>query len=278
MTTIVDAPHRTAVPSSARQSFPNLLRAEWIGFWSLRGNVASLIIGAVLAIALSVGFSAFWGFATTRPDEALPSDAAPPLISMALNGFVVLQAVAVLLGVSAFAKEHSTGSLRTQLAAAPDRIGMLGAKAAVGGAVTFVWTVAVTLVCAAGVAVMYGIFDLPVSFEAPLTEVALPILGTAVFVALSGILAVAVAALLRSETWAVTLVLLFLLLLPTVLLSLPFEWAPPTAELLMGQTGQTLLTAHEAFDAEILKDIAITVAWPVLALLAAMAVVRRRDA
>jgi len=277
MTTIA-APHRTAVPSSARQSFPNLLHAEWIGFRSLRGNTVSLLVGAVLAVAMSVGFAAIWGASATTPESGLPADAAPPLISLALNGLVILQAVAVLLGVAAFAKEHATGSLRTQLAAAPNRIGMVGAKAVVGGAVAFAWTVAVVLVCAAGVAVMYGIFDLPFSIDAPLTELVLPILGAAVLVALSGVLGLAVAALLRSETWAVTLVLLFLFLLPTVLLSLPFDWAPPIGELLMGDTGQTLVTVHETFEPEILKDIALTVAWPAASLIAAMGVVQRRDA
>ncbi|GGH44611.1 ABC transporter permease subunit [Microbacterium album] len=276
---------RTATPRRATFSeaapavtFARLARAEWIGLWSLRGTSVALAIGALLTIASAVGFAAMWGFASTRPDSPLPAEAAPPLVAMALNGIVIVQVVGVLLGVSAFAKEHSTGSLRSQLAAAPRRRGLLGAKALVVGAVSLVWSIVVLAVGLAGVALVYAAFDLPPRTGDVFTGLLLPLAGGAVLVGLSAVLGVAVGALLRSETWGMTLVLLFLLLLPGVLLTLPFDWANRIGETLMGHTGAALYTPHESVDPAVLGDIALTLAWPAVALAAALVVVARRDA
>ncbi|WOF23009.1 hypothetical protein N8K70_16685 [Microbacterium betulae] len=277
MTSLTASPRRAVSVADARITFPHLVHAEWVSLWSLRGNVVSLVLGALFAILAAVGFSVIWGFATQRAEEPLPVEVAPPLMDMALNGVVIVQIVAVLIGVGAFAKEHSTGSLRTQLAAAPRRVGVLGAKATVVGLVTAVWAALVFVVSAIGVAIVYTAFDFPVAFDSPLTQIAIPVLGAAVLVALSAVLGLGVAALLRSETWAVSLVLVFLLILPTVFLSLPFEWALHVAELLMGQTGSALYTVHESVDGTVVRDIALTFAWPAAALVAGMAVVRRRD-
>lgn len=271
MTAIVAAPRRTASLGAPRLTFSHLVHAEWIGLTSLRGTIATLIVGTVLVLAVSVGMTALMLAVSD-------AEAAPPALMMTLGAATVAQIIAVLVGVSVFAKEHSTGSLRTQLAAAPRRIAMLGAKAVVVAASTFAWSLAALLLSYAGVVAVGAVWGVEPAFDDALTAILLPIAGAALFTALVGVLSLGVAALLRSETWSVTLVLVFLLVVPTVLLTLPFEWAPTVHDALMAPAGEALTTAHAEIDGEVARDIAIAFAWPIAALAAGMAVVRRRDA
>lgn len=272
--TTATAPRRAASLGTPRLSFSHLMRAEWISLRSLRATTISLLIGGVLSLLIAVGFSLM--LAAMARDQGAGLAAMPSADTMGTNAVLITQLVAVVIGVAAYAKEHATGSLRTQLAAAPRRVSMLGAKAAVVALAMFVWSAIVLALSLVGVAVVYAAFDFPLQLSA--ARVVVPILGGAALVALSGILGLGVGALLRSENWSVTVVLVFLLLVPTVLMSLPFEWAPQVADLLMGETGSALYTVPAAFDADVVRDILLTIAWPAAALIAGMAVVRRRDA
>ncbi|GAA3670762.1 ABC transporter permease subunit [Microbacterium marinilacus] len=271
-------PRRAASGSTAALTFGHLVRAEAIGLRSLRGTAVTLIVGTAFTVLLTVGVSLMFGFATARPDEPLPADAVPPMSGMVLNGIAVLQTVAVLLGVSIFAKEHSTGALRTHLSVAPRRVAVVGAKAVVVSITVFLWGLLTLLVATAGVVAVYSGFGLDASLDDALRILVLPLLGGALLAALCGVLGLGVAALLRSETWSVTLVLLFLLLLPSVLMSLPFEWAPRIAELLMGPAGAALHTPHDAIDGTVVRDIVLAFAWPAAAVAAGAVAVSRRDA
>jgi ABC-2 type transport system permease protein len=274
MTTATAAPRRAATLGAPRLTFSHLMRAEWISLRSLRATTISLLIGGVLSLLIAVGFSIM--IAAMTRDQGAGLGGMPAADTMGTNAVLITQLVAVVIGVAAYAKEHATGSLRTQLAAAPRRISMLGAKAAVVALAMFVWSAIILALSFAGVAIVYTAFDFPLELSA--ARVVVPILGGAALVALSAILGLGVGALLRSENWSVTVVLVFLLFVPTVLLTLPFEWAPRIAELLMGETGSALYTVPAAFDADVVRDILLTIAWPAAALIAGMAVVRRRDA
>lgn len=272
MTAIAAAPRRTASLDAPRLTFSRLVRAEWIGLTSLRGTIASLVVGTVLVLAVSVGMTAL--LLAVNGDPA----GAPPALMMTLGAATVAQIIAVLVGVGVFAKEHATGSLRTQLAAAPRRVATVGAKAVVVAVSTFAWSLASLLLSFAGVVAVGAVWGVEPALDDALTAILLPIVGAALFTALVGVLSLGVAALLRSETWSVTLVLVFLLVLPTVLLTLPFEWAPTIHDALMAPAGDALMTPNADVDGETVRDIAIAFVWPIAALVAGMAVVRRRDA
>ncbi|GAA4771815.1 hypothetical protein [Microbacterium gilvum] len=274
MSTATAAPRRLAPSVGApRLTFAHLVRAEWIALSSLRGSIVTLIVGSALVVLASVGLTAMM-LALTDAAEGM----APPALTMTLNGAAVAQIVAVLVGVSVFAKEHATGSLRTQLAAAPRRAATIGAKAVVVGVASFAWSLAALAVSFAGVVAVSAAAGAEVPFDDALTQIALPIAGAAFFVALVGVFSLGMAVLLRSETWSVTLVLVFLLMIPTVLLTLPFEWAPTVAEYLLGSAGEVFSTAHAEITGEVVRDAVVAIAWPAAALVAGMAVLSRRDA
>lgn len=274
MTTVTTPPRRAASLGTPRLTFGHLVRAEWIGLRSLRATTVLIVVGTVLGLAVSIGMAVLL---LSLAGSAHPAGSAQPALGTALAASSMTQLIAVILGVSAYAKEHASGSLRAQLSVAPRRTAVLGAKAVVIGLSTFVWSLAVLLLALLGVLAVDVAWGVDPALGG-VAEVFLPLLGSALFGALVGVLSLGVAAILRSESWSVTAVLVFLLVLPTVLLTLPFEWAPTVYDVLMTPAGEAFSTVHAQVDGEVLKDMAIAIAWPAAALIAGMAVMRRRDA
>lgn len=276
LTSHADAPVRfRSSQSHARLSFGALISSQWITLRSLRGTIASLIVGA----ALTVGFAATFALLLALSNQLSEGEMGMPGLGMVgLNTVIVAVAVAVLVAVAHYAKERSTGALRTTLAAAPRRVGVIGAKAVVIAVSTFAAAVVTLALSVAAVAVVYISFGHELAVSSFLDELLLPVLGGAVYVTATALFALGVAVLLRSETWSVMLVLMVILVLPIVFQVLPFEWAPTVGELLLPSAGQALPLPFDGFSAELVRNVVVTLAWPAAALVAGMAVERSRDA
>jgi len=272
------APVTRAPVAGSRLSFAGLLKAEWISLTSLRGTHLSIWIGAALGFGLTAGMAVMWGLATSRPDSPLPVEAVPSLPMVVVNGYIVAIAVAIVLGAAAYAKEHATGSLRTQLAAAPRRVPTLAAKAIVVGATLFAFAVVGFALCLAACAAIFSAFDLPVALDDPLVDVLLPLLGLGLGAALTSTFALGVAAMLRSETWAITLTIVFVFVFPTLLISLPWQWAADAAEYVFGTTVQALPDLSAGVTGDYLRDVVLSIAWAAAAFVGGAIVMNRRDA
>lgn len=261
--------------SDARITFGTLIRSQWITLRSLRGTTVSLIIGAALTIAFAAGFAMLLALSNQLSADEMPM---PDVTLLGLNTVVVAVAVAVLVAVAHYAKERSTGALRTTLAAAPRRVGILGAKAVVITVSTYVAAAITLALSIAAVSLVYLAFGYEVAVGSFVGDLLLPVLGGALYVTAAAVFALGIAVLLRSETWSVMVVLMVILVLPIVFQMLPFDWAPTVGELLLSNAGQSLLFPFEGFSGELLRNLGVTVAWPVVALVAGMAVERTRDA
>jgi ABC-2 type transport system permease protein len=103
--------------------FAHAARMEWIKLRSLRSTwwTLAVTIAAAAAIAVAVG--------------ANTEDAAADLTNNALAGISVGLLLTGILGVLTATSEHSSGTIRSTLAAIPNRPLVLAAKAAVLGAV-----------------------------------------------------------------------------------------------------------------------------------------------
>lgn len=266
---------RRTASSGSHLTFWNLVRSQWIALSSLRGSIFALIFGIVATAGLATAFTVMislsheWsGGETVLPD----------LTAMGMNTVTIAICVAVVVAVSHYAKEHTTGAHRTVLAAAPRRGSLIGAKAVVIGASTFVGSVVALAVSFAGASIVYGAFGNTQLSGSFLDGVVLPIVGGAFYATACAVFALAVSVLLRSETWSILLVLIYLLMLPTVLMMLPFEWAPTVADYLLSTSGESLTAAFTGIDSALLTDLALTIAWPAATLALAIGVERSRDA
>lgn len=195
-----------------------------------------------------------------------------------LSGVVVGLAAVVALAVLVITSEFRRAMIRTTFAATPHRGRVLAAKALVVGGVTF----------AAGLVAAFGAFllTMPVLrakglMTPPLSEgpVLRALVGTAALLAAVAVLSLAVAAIVRRSAPAITIVLLALLVPQFIATGLPLSSAmwlqrlTPAAGFAAQQTLHRYDTALGPW-----AGLGVLAAYAALALVAAIWLVRRRDA
>lgn len=254
-------------------TFGGVLHSEWIKFWTLRSTYWAL--GA--AFVLSVGISLLAALAIgsiTGPEELAMNVTVGQLGTF---GLYLTQLVFGVLGAIFITGEYSTGMIRSTFAAVPARLPALFAKAVVLFTTTFVVGLAIIVAATVTGAMTFASMDRPVEFTEFGTEVALPILGGALFLALLSVFALAVGAIVRAGAGAIAIVLGLLLVVPMVLGAIPVEWVQDVSEYLLASSGPGLAAA-QAIDADFWRDLLVTIAWPAVAMVGAAAVVTGRDA
>jgi ABC-2 type transport system permease protein len=211
-TTALDAHARP----SARVTFANIMRSEWIKFRSVRSLRLTLIGGLVALIVFGLIFSGIGADgATARPG----ADAVTEPLSISLFGMFPAQLVIGILGALIVVGEYSTGQIRSTFAAVPHRLSVLWAKAAVTGAVVFATgLVAIAITFTAGQEIL-GLDGPSVGF----TDAGVPraLLGAAGSLAIIAIMGVALGFIVRRTAGAVGILLGTLFLAPTLVGLLP---------------------------------------------------------
>ncbi|MCU1479232.1 MAG: transporter permease [Subtercola sp.] len=276
MTTIASAPagHVHHAAQDVHLSVAGILRSEWIKLRTLRSTLwvyAIMIILQVgfglLVVSISVGQAGFEQNAEARAGSSLATLGA-------VSGIGFTQLVVSVLGVLVIAGEYSTGQIRSSLVAVPKRLPVLWAKIVVFGVVTFVVsfvgvliTYLVTAPILAGAGISSSLFD---------NGVFLTLVGAAGYLALLGILALVIGAVLRNTAGGIATALGLLLVLPVVLTLIPADWANSLADWLPGTAGRDIYSSGGVF--EWWQGLLILVGWIVVIGAAAATLLRRRDA
>ena len=227
-----------------RQVHPHpqdVVRAEVTKFRSVRSSYWSIAAAAVITIglaALSANSSA-GSFSTLSP----PEQAAFDPTSDSLVGLLLGQLALGVLGVLAITSEYSTGYIRTSLAAVPQRLTFLTAKASVVGSVSL----------AAGLAISFSSFgigqaifsqhDLGASLGDP--GVARAVMGGGVYVAVIALVGLGLGAVIK-HTAATTVALVGLVFVAPLLMdALPASW-DAVNNWTLPAAGQALATAGDS--------------------------------
>ncbi|MFE4962993.1 ABC transporter permease subunit [Streptomyces sp. NPDC056660] len=234
--------------------FQPVLHAEWIKIRTLRS-----LVGGLCAVPLAT--TVFSGL------TAAGSPGSDPLFS-AFAGVSVGQIAAVTFGATAVSSEFQGGALRLTLSAVPDRRRWFAAKAA-----------AIALPVLA-VGLVTGLVTLVLGksllgADGPTWSEGLRgALGCGVYLTLMALLAAGLAAVLRSGTATLGILIPFLLIVSFVVGDL----AAGGADLLPDRAGQAVL--HSAPEGALgpWTGLAVTALWTAGALLAGARCVRRRDA
>lgn len=214
MTTPAPAPHQQPPQDSYYVSpipvtdahLGHAIASEWTKIRSVRstlwtlGVMIVLVVGIGLLVAVTIRASSD-GLGSTQP------------LSMGFFGVLLGSMCVITLGVLTVASEYGTGMIRTTLTACPSRSRVLGAKGIVFFLLSFViLLVTTTLVAVLQYTMLSGIGDrAPDSGDWLRATV-----GVSLYVALLGLLALAVGSLIRHSAGAIT-VMLGVLLLPLVL-------------------------------------------------------------
>ncbi len=216
--------------------FAAACRSEWIKFRSLQSNRAALggaalltvSIGALLAMATSGHFHD--GLAAGRPWDPT---------SVSLMGVGVAELALAVLGVMMVSAEYPTGLIWVTLAAVPRKGRLLAAKTAVFGVIGLVVGGLLSLVS-------FAVGQAVIASSAPTASLAGPgvlraVAGTALFLAVIGMLGVAVGALVRSTTGGVAVMVAVIFVLPAAGQVLPSSWRDPMLKFWPTQAGGQML-------------------------------------
>ncbi|MFD4656941.1 ABC transporter permease [Kitasatospora sp. NPDC058444] len=278
------APSPMPAPGGVRPARPaykvtalRVLRSEWAKLWSLRSTWITL--GLALLFLVAFGLIAAYQF-KSRMTSGRPMErdfAGASTLSLSLFGTNFAQLALGVLGVLVAAGEYSTGMIRSTLAAVPRRLPVLWSKAAVYGVIALVLgTVGVFAVFVADSGVLSGT---RVAMTLSDAGVVRGLLGAGLYLALVGVIGVALGALLRSVAGGIAVLVATLMLVPGLTSLLPSSWQSHLSPYLPSHAGEAMFALHH--DSTTLSPtvgLAVFLGWMVLALGAAAVRLVRTDA
>jgi hypothetical protein len=229
-----------------RVSLPRVIRSEWIKFWSLRSSLITLAAAAVVFVGiglLAASVAGRGGFAQGGPGGPGGGQLDPTGLSLAASN--VVQLIFGTLGVLFMATEYTTGMIRSTLAAVPQRLPMLVAKIAVFVGVVGVLSEVVSFAAFLGGQAIIGSGGASLSDPGVLRAV----IGTGAYLTGSGLLGLALGALLRSTAAAVSTLFAVMFLLPGLsAILLPDSWNEHITRYLPSEAGGAFTAVHQAAD------------------------------
>ncbi|MGW0468044.1 ABC transporter permease subunit [Streptomyces sp. NPDC003027] len=185
-----------------RAHLGDALASEWTKIRSVRSTVWTLGVMVVLMLGIGLGVAAIVAASSEHPQGE-------SALGFGFFGVLLGSICVITLGVLTIASEYGTGMIRTTLTACPSRARVLTAKAIVFFLLVFtVTTVTATVVAMAQVAMVDAV-------EPAGAEWLRATVGAGLFVALLGLLALAVGSIVRHSAGAIT-IMIGVLLLPLV--------------------------------------------------------------
>ncbi|MEU8607662.1 ABC transporter permease [Actinoplanes sp. NPDC048791] len=232
-----------AAVSNLKVTQGRVIRSEWIKFWSLRSTLITLATAVALLIGIGLLASSMLNSGATGPGPE-PGELGP--VDASLAGITFAQLAFGTLGVLFMASEYSTGMIRSSLTAVPKRLPVLWAKIAVFAAVVFVIGLAASAVAFTGGQALIG--DGAASWSD--AGVVRAVVGSAVILAGSGVLGLALGALLRSTPAAISTLFGAMFLLSGVAqLLLPESWRDNVVQYLPSDAGSAFTSVSQGADA-----------------------------
>jgi ABC-2 type transport system permease protein len=204
-------------PRAGRAGFGGALRSEFTKIRSVRSTYWTLL--AMTAVTIGIGALACVGAVSQAGDVRGPSFDAT---QRSLVGLILGQLIIVVLGALTVTSEYSTGMIRTSLTVQPRRGTVLAAKGVVFTAVALVTgLVASFLSFFIGQAILSG-KHLDASLGDP--GVLRAVIGGGLFLAVGGMLAFGLGALLRHTAAAISACIGLLFVLFVLVNFLPSSW------------------------------------------------------
>ncbi len=267
--------------STDRQAPPRsigVLLAATRSEWTKMRSVRSTIWTVVAAIALAVGFGSLVTVSQVNDWESLsPGEQArfdPAWLS--LSGLFLAQLAMGVLGVLMITSEYATGQIRSTLAATPQRLTMLAAKASAFVAVVVVAGFVTTCVSFVTGQAIFSTKGLDVSIGDP--GVARAVVGGALYLTTVGLLGLGIGTIVRRTAGAITTLVALLLVVPIVSGFLPASWNHNVGKYLPAGAGMAIINVvPEPGSLAPWSGLAVFVGYAAAALVLGGALLRRLD-
>jgi ABC-type transport system involved in multi-copper enzyme maturation permease subunit len=265
-------------PEARKPGFGRLMLSEWTKIRSVRSTVWALLLLVILDLGFTALFTGVtagqWDRADASARATVRADPAGTILS---SGVIFSQLTVCVLGVMVIASEYSTGMIRASLLAVPRRLPLLAAKAAVFTLLIFVLATAVSFGSFfVGASILHS--KAPVALADP--GVLRAVVGCGLYLAMLGLFALALGAIIRHTAAGITGVIGFVLVLAPLATLLPgsigkhvHAYLPSEAGHLIGQTRQgpnDLLTPWQGYG--------VFAIWTAVLLVIAAVLLKRRDA
>src|SRR5215471_8093962 len=271
------APGAPGAPGALGPAIPSwpvrardVLTFEWIKLRSVRSNVWTLLIAAVVTL----GVTAIVAQSLASAPASGQRNPIDPLASSFL-GFAEYTVLPVtVLSVLVFTSEYASGLIRSTFAAVPRRLAVLAAKAAVTGAAAFSVGVLLALACFFLTQAIVSSSHGGLSFSHPGVPGAVLVAGFAL--AVSAV--VGVGAIIRHTAGAIAAAVIVVYLLAVLCLVLPAPWNTRLGRFTLPFAAYQAVSLHPK--AGLLSpglSVLVLVAWPAVTLLVAGALIVRRD-
>ncbi|WP_331767072.1 ABC transporter permease subunit [Embleya sp. NBC_00896] len=260
---------------SGKVTFVRVLNAEWIKLRSLRSTFWVLVTAVFVVIALGLLITS--GTVNRWPSMSADEKSRFSAPNASLTGLYLAQLAIGVLGVLVVTGEYATGSIRATMSAVPHRLPVLWAKTLVFGAVTFALMLGTCLIAFLSGQAVLAREHIGVSLGDP--GVPRVVVGVAVYLAVTGVLAIGIGAIVRTAAGGIAIVFGLLLVLPEIARALPASWQDHISKYLPSEAGQALSRWHPEADAlSPGMGITVFVLYAAVTLAVAAVLLRRRDA
>ena len=269
---------RSSPPGRFRPLAWDLARSEWVKLSTVRSTYWTLLLTAIamagFGTLLTVAYARHYSTTSAAAQHAFDPAA------YSLSGFFLAQLAIGVLGVVIITSEYTTGSIRSTFAAAPQRVPVLAAKAAV-----FTAAAAATGIVSSFAAFFLGQATLAgkgIGTHLGGPGVLRSVLGTGLYLAVLGLLALGLGALIRRTAGAIAAVVGLIVILPVLVQGLPASWQTVITRYLPSVAGQAIIGRTKfAPSGPLLSPwtgFALFCAYALAILTAAAITVNRRDA
>jgi ABC-2 type transport system permease protein len=214
--TTITVPAAAVVRQPAEPTYPRVLRATTRAEWTKMRSVRSTMWTLLAAVGLSVGFGALVSASQINSwdtlDPAVKASFDPTAFS--LSGLFLAQIAVGVLGVLLITSEYATGQIRATLAATPQRLTVLTAKATTFVAVVF----GIGLVSSFGAfyvgQAIFSAKGVGASINDP--DVLRAVIGGALYLPAVGLLGLGLGTILRRTAGAISALVGLLVVIPIV--------------------------------------------------------------
>ncbi|HEY5104597.1 MAG TPA: ABC transporter permease [Acidimicrobiales bacterium] len=214
----------------------SVIRSEWLKFRTVRSSITGVLVTFVLTIGLGALVTsllrAHWS--TTDAARRLTFDP----VATSLVGIIFAQFAIGVIGSLLITSEYSSGSIRTTLAAVPNRVQLVFGKLIVLVSTMFVVSeIACFITFLMGQAIFSGVVP-----TASLSNgtVLRTVIFAGVYLTLLSALAFSLGLILRQSAATISVFVSILLVLPLILAFLPSSWQNEAMRFLPSEMGHAM--------------------------------------
>lgn len=205
---------------STNENLWSSTRAEWIKFRSVRSSIMGVLVFVVLTLGLgaliTVAVRSHWH--ENNPVNRLAFDP----VSTSLAGTIFAQFAVGVIGVLIISSEYSSGSIRTSLAAVPNRVRLAASKLIILAASIFVVSEIVCFMAfLLGQAIFRGVVPTDSLGSGPVLR---SVVLAGVYLTLLAVFGFGLGLILRQSAACISVFTSLLLVLPIIVLFLPQSW------------------------------------------------------